>query len=143
MELDDIDKRLLDLLRSNARQTTTELARKLGLSRTTVKDRIARLESRGVISGYTIRSNTDYERGLVKAQVMIVADAKKNATIIRHMQKIDEVRRVYTVSGIYDFIVEVVAETTGQLDSVIDEIGNIDGVDKTLSSVLLSCKYER
>ncbi len=143
MIMDANDKRLLQLLRDNARQTTTELARQLGLSRTTVKDKIARLEARGVITGYTIRSGEDYQQNWIRAQVMIVADAKQGAAVIRQMKKIDAVHRVYTVSGIYDFIVEVKAESTQQLDAVLDQLGAIDGVEKTLSSVLLSCKFER
>ena len=140
---DDTDKQLLALLRDNARQSTAELARQLGLSRTTVKDRIARLEQRGIISGYTIRSSDDYQQGLIKAHVMIIADGKKSAAVLRQMKKLPAIRRVDTVSGIYDFIVEVATDTTMQLDSVLDEIGAIDGVEKTLSSVLLSCKYSR
>lgn len=143
MTIDSNDKQLLALLRDNARQPTAVLARKLGLSRTTVKDKINRLEASGVISGYTIRSSDDYQQSLVKAQVMIVADAKKSAAVIRQITKMTAASSLYTVSGIYDFIVTVTAESTRQLDEVLDAIGAIDGVEKTLSSVILSCKFSR
>ncbi|EBU8132065.1 AsnC family transcriptional regulator, partial [Salmonella enterica subsp. enterica serovar Java] len=51
----DPDQALLNLLRGNARASTTELARRLGLSRTTVQSRIERLERKGVIAGYSVR----------------------------------------------------------------------------------------
>ena len=53
--LDDIDRQLLSLLQTNAREGTALLARKLGLARTTVVARIARLERSGVVAGYGVR----------------------------------------------------------------------------------------
>ena len=55
MKLTPADQQLLSLLRENARAPTAELARRLGLSRTTVQSRIERLERQGVITGYTVR----------------------------------------------------------------------------------------
>ncbi|TGT50689.1 winged helix-turn-helix transcriptional regulator, partial [Mesorhizobium sp. M2E.F.Ca.ET.166.01.1.1] len=65
----EAEQALLTLLRANARASTAELARKLGVSRTTVQSRIERLEQRGIITGYGVRLSPDYERGLVKAHV--------------------------------------------------------------------------
>ncbi len=55
MQTDEIDQNLLTLLRENARRPVADLARRLGLARTTVQARIERLETSGVISGYTLR----------------------------------------------------------------------------------------
>ena len=60
--MDDKDKQLLNLLSENSRTSTTTLARTLGLSRSTVQDRIRRLEDRGIIAGYTIRLNDEYSQ---------------------------------------------------------------------------------
>ena len=57
MQTDDTDQRLVTLLRENARRPVAELARHLGLARTTVQARIERLESTGVITGYTLKSS--------------------------------------------------------------------------------------
>ncbi|RUY14938.1 Lrp/AsnC family transcriptional regulator, partial [Mesorhizobium sp. M7A.F.Ca.CA.004.12.1.1] len=67
--LSDAEQALLSLLRENARASTAELARRLGVSRTTVQSRIERLEQRGIISGYGVRLAPDYEQGLVRAHV--------------------------------------------------------------------------
>ena len=61
--MDDIDQQLLALLRENARATTSDLARKLGLSRTTVQSRIDRMERSGVVIGYTVRTSATIAPG--------------------------------------------------------------------------------
>ena len=65
MKLTDTDQQLLSLLRENARASTAQIARRLGLSRTTVQSRIERLEREGVISGYTVRVHEEYELSLI------------------------------------------------------------------------------
>ena len=62
--MNNIDKRLLSLLRMNARMSTSELARQLGTSRSTVQSRLKRLEEKKIIGGYTIQYGSDYERKL-------------------------------------------------------------------------------
>ncbi|MGV8944510.1 winged helix-turn-helix transcriptional regulator, partial [Thermomonas sp.] len=66
MRISTPDELLLSLLRENARASTAEIARRLGLSRTTVQNRIERLERQGVISGYTVRVNDEYERSRIR-----------------------------------------------------------------------------
>ena len=69
--LDATDHMLLNLLRENARASTAELARNLGLSRTTVQSRIERLERGGVVAGYTVKLADELEAGLVRTFVLI------------------------------------------------------------------------
>lgn len=141
--LDATDKALLALLSANSRETTAELARKLGLSRSTVKDRMQRLEKRGVINGYTIRYSEDYAAGQIDAQVMISYDPKLATQIVRQLKQMPAIRAVYAVNGIYDMIAHVSAESTLDLDRALDQVGDVDGIDKTVSSIILSTKFER
>jgi len=134
---------LVALLRANGRESTSELARKLNLSRSTVKDRIDRLEKRGVIKGYTIRLSEDYADRQIQAHVMISSDPKQSVQIVRTLQQITAVKSLHAVNGIYDMIALVSAESTKLLDETLDQIGNMVGVDKTLSSIILSTKIER
>ncbi|MDZ4321696.1 MAG: Lrp/AsnC family transcriptional regulator [Phenylobacterium sp.] len=69
--MDDLDQHLLARLQENARAPVAELARSLGLSRTTVQSRIARLERRGVIAGYAVRTSQAHEQGQIHAFVML------------------------------------------------------------------------
>ena len=71
------DEALLSLLRENARASTAEIARKLGLSRTTVQNRIARLEAEGVIRGYTVRLDDEHERHRIRAHMMLTVRPKQ------------------------------------------------------------------
>ena len=74
--IDSTDRQLLALLRSDAREPVAALARKLDLARSTVQERIARLERTGVIAGYTIRAGEDFADRQILAHVMISVDPK-------------------------------------------------------------------
>src|SRR5437764_6716976 len=71
------DHALLQLLKANARESTAELARKLGLSRTTVQDRIRRLERDGVIAGYTVRLDGQLGQRQIRAEVLLNVNPKQ------------------------------------------------------------------
>ncbi|HEY1150530.1 MAG TPA: Lrp/AsnC family transcriptional regulator [Pseudoduganella sp.] len=141
--MDATDQQLLALLRENARAPTAELARKLGLSRTTVQSRIERLEKTGVIIGYTVRSSADYRAGLVRALVMITAAPKHTPGIESALRRVTQLRTLHSVNGIYDFIAGVEAESVEELDAVIDRIGALDGVERTTTSILMTTRIDR
>jgi len=137
------DQQLLALLRGKARASTTELAQILGVSRSTVQKRLERLESEGVIAGYTVLLSSEYLDQEIKAHVMVTVSPHRTNDIIAAMEKLDAVRAIYSVSGPYDLIVEVAALSVKELDTVIDSIIAIDGVERTVSSVILSTRLKR
>ena len=141
--LDPTDTALLALLRENARAPTAELARRLGLSRTTVQSRIERLQRRQVIQGYTVVVPDALEAGLVRAHVMITLAPKRSAAIEVALRKIAELRVLHSVSGPFDLIAIVAAASIGELDALIDRIGGLDGVERTTTAVLLSTRIQR
>lgn len=139
----DSDQRLLMLLRENARASTAELARRLGVSRTTVQSRIERLERKGVIAGYTLRLSGEFERTQVQAHVLITAAPKLTAQVVDRLAEIIAVQTVHSVSGSFDMIAMLSARSIGELDAAIDAIGALDGVERTLSSIILSTRLQR
>lgn len=141
--MDDLDRRLLKLLADNSRASITSLAKRLDVARATVQERLARLERDGPLRGFTIRLTPEYERGRVSAHVMIAADPKKQAALTRALQKLPGVQALYTISGQYDLIAMVREDTTEALDACIDAIGALDGVERTMSSIILTTKLER
>ena len=143
LTMDDLDQKLVAALRENARQSTAELGRKLGLSRTTVQSRIERLERRGVIIGYTTRLSDEVERGAVRAQVMITVQPKEARAVESALRALPPVRALHSVSGPFDMIAQVVAASTAEMDSLVDQIGALAGVERTTSSIVLSTKFER
>ncbi len=144
MITDDTDKRLLNLLRSNARCSIAELARNLSLSRSTVKDRIDRLEHNGIIKGYSLILSDEFTKGYVSAHVMVnLMSTISSANIMLKLKQIPQLVKAYTVSGIYDLIILLEAESTGELDEVLDTIRGLEGIKDTLTSVVLSTKFDR
>ncbi len=139
--MDEKNQRLIDLLQVNARQSTSSLARKLNLSRTAVHERINKLEKSGVIQGYTIRLDKEFVQKFITAQVMIETNPKLNKQITAELKTVPQVRALYTVNGQFDFIAMIRSETTEQMDAVLDRICDIEGIEKTLSSIILSTKF--
>jgi len=139
----DSDARLLTLLRANAREPTASLARKLGLARSTVQERIARLEREGAIRGYTVRLSDAAESGKLRAIVMIETDPKRADRVGAELKRMPEVRSLVAVAGSYDLIATVEAETTMRIDALLDRIGRTAGVARTVSSIVLSEKFSR
>ena len=139
----DADRALIGLLRENARASTAELARRLGVSRTTVQSRLERLEKSGVISGYSVKLSPDYEKNLVRAHILVTALPKLAASVVAVLRRIPEVRTLHSVSGSFDMIIIVEAPAVRDLDTLIDRIGALEGVERTLSSIILSTRIDR
>lgn len=141
--LDDTDRALLALLRENARLPAADLARKLGLARTTVQSRLQRLERQGAVAGYTVVVPDEAEAALIRAHVMVIAAPKQGAAIAAALKRIPEVRTLLSVSGPYDLIAVVASSSIGELDVLIDRIGALDGVERTTSAIVLSTRIQR
>ncbi len=142
-DMDEGDRRLLSLLRENARASTAALARELKVSRTTVQSRIARLERSKVIAGYTVRTSEAHERGTIRAMVMITVAPKQSAGVEAAVRRMPDVRALHSVSGPFDMIAEAATPSIGDMDALIDRIGALDGVERTTSSVILSTRIDR
>ena len=136
------DAKLIALLRANAREPTASLARKLELARSTVQERIARLEREGTIKGYTVKLSEDAD-GRLKAVVMISTDPKQAERVGAELKKMTDVRSLVAVSGASDLIATVEGESAARLDAALDRIGKIHGVARTVSSIVLSEKFSR
>ena len=141
--LDDIDRKLLSLLRNNARTPTAALGRQLSLSRSAVQERLKRLERDGIIAGYTLVVGKDGEAPGVGAHVLLSVDPKAHDQAIGALKKLPEVQSAYTVSGSFDAIAIVSASNAAHLDEILTRIGHLPGVQRTTSSILLSTVVER
>ncbi|MCP8896002.1 Lrp/AsnC family transcriptional regulator [Shinella daejeonensis] len=137
------DRELLAILSENAREQTAAIARRLGLSRTTVQAKIERLEREGIIEGYGVKLSAAYESGMVKAHVLITIAPKTLARVTAELHGISAVRTLHSVSGSFDLIAVVAAASIAELDHLIDRIGEIEGVERTLSSIILSTRIRR
>ncbi|MDB5434010.1 MAG: transcriptional regulator, Lrp/AsnC family [Phenylobacterium sp.] len=141
--MDDLDEHLLERLRVNARAPVAELARGLGLSRTTVQSRLARLERTGIIAGYGVRLSEAREGALIHALVMLSVDPRQAGAVVRELGKLGGVRKLQSVSGPWDVIAQVEAASMGEMDALIGEIGAATGVERTSACMVLATKLER
>jgi DNA-binding Lrp family transcriptional regulator len=140
---DDLDRRLLALLQANARTPAADLARQLGTARTTVLARMARLERSGVIAGYTVRLGQDVRDQGLQAFVGITVQPKAGRDVVRQLTRMPEVRQLCAVSGEFDYVLLLHAASALRMNTLLDEIGNFDGVVKTTTSVALEWKVDR
>ncbi len=143
MLLDALDRQLIALLQADARQSTADLARKLAVARTTVLARLVRLERQGVIVGYTVRLGQDEGNRGVEAYVGISTEPKSARDVTQRLATLPELRQLCSVSGEFDYLALLRADTPARLDALLDEIGAIDGVRKTTTSVVLARRIDR
>lgn len=142
--LDETDRRILDVLTQDARIPIANLARRVGVARSTVQVRLARLEAAGVIAGYTIRrARTGASDDGMAALVSIVVESRRGEAVVADLGTFDEVRLLHTVSGAVDLVALVRCASTAELDRTLDRIGALPGVERTTSSVILTTRIDR
>ena len=142
-KLEEIDERLLTLLRDDARQTIAQLAKELGISRGAIYSRLARLEEENVVAGYTVRLGHAFTASRVRAHMMIKTLPRYHREVEQALASFALVQAIHAISGEYDIIAMLEAEDGAQLNELIDEIGLLDGVERTTTSVILATKVER
>lgn len=140
--MDQIDQRLIAALRHDARASHSDLAARLGLSRTTVRSRIERLQERGDILGFTIVLKEDVLRDPVRGMTMIAIEGRGTNRIIRQLTGLSEVRAVHSTNGRWDLIVELGTETLEDLDDALSKIRLFEGVVSSETSLLLATKKD-
>lgn len=141
--LDDIDNKILALLMDNARLPTSSIAKQVGVARTTAIARINALEKQGVIAGYGLRLNQALYQPAVRAYVGISVAPRHATAMVKTLQKMAEVETLCAVSGGIDYMLTLRCPSTAALDRLLDQIGAIEGVRQTSTSIVLSNRIDR
>ncbi len=139
----DGDEQLVALLKENARLSTAALARRLGVARSTVQSRLERLEKSGAIRGYTVLLGPAARARQVQAHAMIAVEPQQQSAVERKLKAMPAVASLLTVSGSYDLIAMLAAQSTEALDAALDELRACPGVKSTTTSIVLSRRFER
>jgi DNA-binding Lrp family transcriptional regulator len=142
-QLDDLDRSLVALLQANARESVANLARQLDVARTTVIARIARLERSNVIGGYSVRLGQDVLDSSIQAYVGIIIAPKYGPAVQKRLGKMPEVQLLCAVSGEFDYVAWLRADSPDRLNDLLDEIGGLEGVERTTTSIILARKIDR
>jgi DNA-binding Lrp family transcriptional regulator len=141
--LDELDRNIISLLGADARMSVATLARRLKVARSTVQTRLERLETTGMIAGYTLKLGEAAREGRIRASVLVTIEPRAQAGILIRLKNIPEVERVYTTSGRFDLLMQVAAPNTRALDEVLDQIGALTGVKSSESLIHLSTRLDR
>jgi len=146
MKLDDKDLKILELLRANARMTTSEMFKELGMPQTTIHNRIKRMKKSGVIKRFTIDLDRKKIGKSLVAYILITVSYRTSKgqkisqfDVAKMIQVLPEVEDVSIVTGDIDMIVKVALGDVDELnDFIIYKLRDIDGIEKTVTSVVLS-----
>ncbi len=135
--MDTLDQQLIGLLRGNARATVLSLAKRLGVSRGTVQNRLRKLERDGIILGYTLRLREASPVSAVRA-LMLIAVEGDGDELLPLIRAEPGVRVLHTTNGRWDLIAEIETDTLPDFDRVLRRIRTIPGVANSETSLLLS-----
>ncbi|WP_075217451.1 Lrp/AsnC family transcriptional regulator [Mongoliimonas terrestris] len=138
MDLDETDRRLIAELRDDARLPAATLARRLGVSRGTVQNRIDRLVAAGVVLGFTVRVRGDVEAGRIRAITALEVRSADLKLVIAALKRLPDVARIHSTNGRWDLVVEVNAGDLASLDRTLHDMRAIRGVSLSETSILLS-----
>lgn len=135
-ELDLTDRRILAVLEGNARTSAAAIGRQIGLSRTAVQDRLSRLESSGVITGYHVRVAEALD-DMIRAVLFVKISVRPCDPALNWMASLEGVLEVVSLSGELDAMVRCTVPDVAALTALNDKIGSSDLIASSSSSVVL------
>jgi DNA-binding Lrp family transcriptional regulator len=140
---DELDRQLIALLQTNARQSTMTLAKRLRLARSTVHERIRRLERDGVIRGYGVLLGSDPYENHTQAVILLALAQRQQRQVIDRIKLLPEIKLCATIGGEFDLILLAITPQLEDLDALLEEIQKIPGVERCRPLVLLAEKLNR
>ena len=140
--LDAIDRQLIALLQDNARLSTVALAKAVGLGRSTVQERLQRLENAGVIAQYTVRLGSGGDP--LQAWLMLrYADGFSCDDVMPLLVAMPQVRLCHSVAGELDLLVLVQVTTPSELADLREQVAAFKGVDDVTTVPVLRTTLDR
>ena len=138
--MDEMDKQLISALRHDARASLSQLASLLGWSRATVRTRLQRLQQEGELLGFSVILKSEHLQDPVRGLMMIEIEGRGTDRIIRQLNGMPEVRKIYSTNGRWDVIVEIGTDTLETFDDILFRVRRLDGVTASETSLLLSTR---
>jgi len=142
--MDGTDRKIVALLRENARRSFKDIGRNVGLSAPAVKRRVDRLEEDGVVRGYTAVIDPHAFGWHAEAFVDLYCEGGMSGDAIRRVVENEpRVASAHTVAGEASAMLHVMAEDTKDLELALERIRNTDGISRTVTEVVLSTLFQR
>jgi Lrp/AsnC family leucine-responsive transcriptional regulator len=142
VDLDDIDRRILGELQADGRLTQVALAARVGLSRSAVQERVARLEREGVIAGYTVRLGRPGAAPGLRAYLLVRGGASHDR-VVKALQVLPAVKVADSVSGEIDLVLQLEVEHVEELNGIRDELARMPGVVSTQTLLVMAPRFDR
>lgn len=136
--LDEIDKQLLSLLRSDARTPAAELARQVQVTRATVSSRIDRMVSDGVIEAFTVTIGNDVDRDAIRGVTMVCILPNSGKAVVRAIRGLPDVEELHSTIGEWDLVVHLRSKSLSDFDIALEQIRAVAGVTDTRTSLLFN-----
>ena len=140
--MDRTDSSLIAHLRRNSREPIANLAAALGVSRATVRARLEKLQSGGVITGFTIRLREDDLRQPVRGITLIKIAGHRTKRIVAQLQRITAIQEIHSTNGKWDLIVELASETLADFDIALGAMREIEGISESETNLLLATRRQ-
>jgi DNA-binding Lrp family transcriptional regulator len=137
ISIDSTDQRLIRLLRDNARASIATLARRLGVARGTVTQRMRRLEDAGLIVGYTVRLRPDVQPRAIQAWMSIAVEGNEARAVIASLLGEPCVAALHDTNGRWDLLAELRAADLQELSQVLERVRLIRGISQSETSIHL------
>ncbi|MFB6107813.1 MAG: Lrp/AsnC family transcriptional regulator [Haloplanus sp.] len=132
--MDDLDRRILSILRRDSRTPYTEIADRVGTSEGTVRNRVERLTEEGIIERFTVATRTGNVKAMIEVSVAVDVDTTR---VSERMAEWDEVDFVWQVSGEADVVLVVDAADTRAVNELITKARDLDEVKNTKTRLIL------
>jgi len=136
--MDDTDRQLISLLRKDARASVADLAKKLGVSRGTVSNRLRKLEDTQVVVGYTVRLRPDAEPNQIRAWMWVLVEGNQTRAVIASLLGEPAVASLHDTNGRWDLLAELRADSMTELSQVLERVRLTKGIANTETSILLA-----
>lgn len=135
--LDQMDQRLIALLRHNARESVATLAKRLDVSRGTVNNRLRRLEDTGVIVGYTLRLRPEATPEALQAWMSIAIEGNDARRVAASLLGEPAVQALHATNGQWDLLAQLQVATLPELAHALERIRLIKGISQSETSIHL------
>lgn len=136
--MDEIDTRLIGILRRDARTPLSVLASTAGVSRGMITNRLRKLEDDGVIAGYTLKLRPDSGQEGLRAWMGIAVNGNQTRAVTASLLGEPGVEQVHDTNGRWDLLAEIRAKSTADLSRVLERVRLIKGIVSTETSILLA-----
>jgi Lrp/AsnC family transcriptional regulator for asnA, asnC and gidA len=142
MELDTIDRRLLDMLQEDAKLPYAKLAKRLGISSSGVHKRIKRLMDAGVVRRFVALLDPQIIGKKLKAFIGVSTAPGTCREVIAQLSRRPEVLEIHEVAGEHDLFVKLITDDTLRLNELLHEMDKIPGISSTRTIIVLKTEKE-